>query len=152
MKMPKFRFWSNEQHFMLYEDSIEMTNLGHLIGSGKNITWGEYCKKYYYELLNDPYDYSSMQFIGTLDKKGKEIYEDDIVQFQNKKCRVIYSTYYGCYGLERKVGSWENIVKHNLQGHQGSSTKYSPYLWNWLSKKVEVIGNVYENTELVEVI
>ena len=70
--------------------------------------------------------YELMQFTGLLDKNGKEVYEDDVVQ-KGKTC----------WKIEWRMGMWGVYTKH--------------YGWSPLSewKHHEVIGNIYENPELL---
>ena len=72
-----------------------------------------------------------MQFTGLLDKQGKEIYEGDIVEFK----------YANIKKLKRAVIEW------------GSSGFWVVGWWNKIAdyKGFEVIGNIYENPELLEV-
>jgi len=71
------------------------------------------------------------QFTGLKDKKGKKIFEGDIIKNQ--------------YGETNKVVFWEGCFCE---------------MWNEIGKKkghifepknVEVIGNIYENPELMEI-
>lgn len=75
------------------------------------------------------------QFTGLQDKNGKEIYEGDIVLQQgyhgNKQPMVV----------KFECGAF--IVGY----HKGSSTKTTPML---LNSKCEVIGNLFDNPELLE--
>lgn len=73
-----------------------------------------------------------MQFTGLCDKNGKEIYEGDILRQHKKRGEsfvVVWS---------RDDGQWEIERSFCL----------SDNLWRW-SKVSEVIGNIYENPELV---
>ena len=143
MREIKFRVWDNEQHFMLYDNDNILTNLGYLIKSGKNITWGEWFKKNYYEIINDPADYIIMQYVGLKDKNGKEIYEGDIVQ-------GISYEYEEMAHANREVPFYARI-KYDL--------KYCRFivccedgdiLDLCEEEKLEIIGNIYENPELME--
>jgi hypothetical protein len=82
------------------------------------------------------HDYPQMQFTGLYDKNGKEIYEGDIVRMHgyltDKKVEVKWQETSGFFPF---ADSPENC------GHCGGAN--SP-------KRVEVIGNIYENPELIE--
>ena len=88
-------------------------------------------------------DFELMQYTGLKDKNGKEIYEGDIV------------TYQGYPELPLSVASveWNNerarfIIRwQDDQSHLGHDTfDRIEYLTSY-----EVIGNIYENPELLEV-
>lgn len=69
-----------------------------------------------------------MQFTGLHDKNGKEIYEGDIVQFQYANFRELRKGEVK-YGIcEFWIVGWEGELGH---------------------REVEVIGNIYENPELL---
>lgn len=80
--------------------------------------------------------YEIMQYTGIKDKNGKEIYEGDIAianlkyfDIKNKKCKVIFKN--GSFGLQ--YGYCDDYFKSFLA-------------WD----DYEVIGNIYENPELLE--
>jgi hypothetical protein len=74
--------------------------------------------------------YQVMQFTGLFDKQGKEIYEGDIVQNYALKDAVIFDA--GVFTLRRsgldKFGAKQPLAVH---------------------AELEVIGNIYENPELL---
>jgi uncharacterized phage protein (TIGR01671 family) len=72
--------------------------------------------------LRVPPNYYLMQYTGIDDKNGEPIYEWDIVQVDDRKGEVIYSVDRFCV---------KNII------------------WLLLSDNMEVIGNIYENPELM---
>lgn len=71
-----------------------------------------------------------MQFTGLKDKNGKEIYEEDIVEY---------------LGLKLPIGFMRGhfIVYKDFVGHED--------LWKAIDRdpNLEVIGNIYENPELL---
>lgn len=79
-----------------------------------------------------------MQYTGLKDKNGKEIYEGDI-------CKVINyaSDYLKIQGKMYCVISWSNTAGFYGKGF-GVPTTFS------IGEEFEVIGNIYENPELLE--
>jgi len=137
----KFRAWDKDKNVFIPTDvwaiiTNDFMALGVMTKDWENYKEGEYL-----------YDNSQsvMQFTGLLDKNGNEIYEGDIVSAKWEtssrggyiqssdayveheiKCRVIW--YYMGFAYERKDGKMTNIPS---------------------SASIEVIGNIYENPEIL---
>jgi len=76
--------------------------------------------------------YSLLQFTGLKDKNGKEIYEGDIINQDHK------------YG-------WKNHVMELMFSTASDDMGLDMYGYPDVDNDCEVIGNIYENPELLEV-
>lgn len=87
------------------------------------------------EVFNNVYspnDLLLMQYTGLKDSKGKEIYEGDIVKAHpNIKATVLYDESLGGFVL-RGLEAWNCYFRRNAE-------------------RYEVIGNIYENSELAKI-
>lgn len=72
-----------------------------------------------------------MQYTGIKDKNGKEIYEGDIYHVGDKKIKYLVVWF-----------------DSGFEGKQLRSTSYAG-LKSWV-KDIEILGNIYENPELLE--
>lgn len=72
-----------------------------------------------------------MQYTGLKDKNGKEIYEGDIYHVGDKNIRYLVVWF-----------------DSGFEGKQLRSTSYAG-LKSW-AKDIEILGNIYENPELLE--
>jgi uncharacterized phage protein (TIGR01671 family) len=83
-------------------------------------------------------DYPIMQYTGLTDKNGKEIYEGDIIQWTSSN---VFSL-----GEIRKVQ-----INYVEAQYWGQGRNLGVYLAELLAnEKCEVIGNVFENPELLQ--
>lgn len=102
---------------------------------------------WYPETVGRGYDTPNlMQFTGLLDKHGKEIYEGDIIGtddvYSRTKMVVEYveSKFMGCNKMRPKEHQWLSDVNasYDLEFLLENPNKY------------EIIGNIYQNPELIK--
>ncbi|RJU23431.1 YopX family protein [Streptococcus sp. AM43-2AT] len=126
--IPKFRAWLKQYNVMV-DDVSDLTFFeGNLKFIGRR-TVGGVSFQYSVEEIE------LMQSTGVLDKDGQEIFEGDIV----KMAKDVYSdlTYY-------------EIIRHRGGAYRLESNQHGCELW-LRHTNCEVIGNIYENTGLLEV-
>jgi len=78
-----------------------------------------------------------MQFTGLHDRQGKEIYEGDIVQ--NDASKMVNSV----WSIIFKNGAFRGKPNDTLYGNEFNFTEL------YSIKDIEIIGNIYENLELL---
>ena len=124
---PKFRAWLKEEYWMT--DVREITFFNDEVQMISDV-----------EGFYPYYEFELMQSTGLRDKNGKEIFEGDIVKYKSKKGTftdiATYSKFYAFFGLKDDTG---DLICS----------------FDWLLENVgkdgfEVIGNIYENPELLE--
>ena len=121
MRDIKFRVWDNERNVMFNSKSVDINFF-----KGKIEITSDTIR--YDEVYTDEIkDFELMQYVGCKDKNNKEIYEGDIVKTKEHIGQIIYSK--GMFFID---------VKEDF---------YLP-IYN-VSEFMEVIGNIYENPELL---
>ena len=122
MKDIKFRVWDNERNAMFNSKSVDIDFF-----EGKIEITSDTIR--YDEVYTDEIkDFELMQYVGCKDKNNKEIYEGDIVKTKEHIGQIIYSK--GMFFID---------VKGDF---------YLP-IYN-VSEFIEVIGNIYENPDLLD--
>lgn len=162
MREIKFRAWIPKHHNPDYQEWLKTAKMNRQLGllkqfeqeTGKNYNDG-FVPAMQYGVpvssagklmeLEGGWDYQSdndtailMQYTGLKDKNGKEIYEGDVVTVKGKSYGGIFTSkvifHYGMFSL-----SFGGKAEGMLLGGNG----YEP-------RKVEIIGNIYENLELLK--
>ena len=138
MEEYKFRAWN--------KNTKKMYKIGQI--TLEKGTWNYEPDNREYIGMSVPYQPSFilMQYTGLKDKNGKEIYEGDIIKsyFENglgaeNKCLIIYDEYLCAFmGQELRT-------KQQYLFNEGNPNKKDKQL-----KYTEVIGNIYENKNLLE--
>nr|DAW67592.1 MAG TPA: YopX protein [Caudoviricetes sp.] len=124
--IPKFRAWLKKEQKMDNEiDHISWLE-DELYCIGDGIT---------YMVLAE--DLVLMQSTGLKDKNGKEIFEGDIVDFKGRKAIIKWH------------GAFASFIYRFIDEPQERKPKWDPLFLAYL--KLEIIGNIYENPELLEV-
>lgn len=129
----KFRIWDVENKEMLkvQELDFEPTFYG-----GRIAIRPDQYNDYF-----DTEDMILMQYTGLHDKNGKEIYEGDIV-----RCKKYIGGNFVDYCIEKGFVEFKDgeFGLHRKQGYYQSLKKFLEYDY-----ELEVIGNIYDNPELL---
>lgn len=132
----KFRAYDKEVEKMTYfDDEDYLYNYPFILQLKqvfkKDSNYDDY-EDFEYEDVTDKVEL--MEYTGLHDKNGKEIYEGDIVKYRDSRGQHIEKVIFdkGCFYAGM---------------HWGSSTRVAPKLIN--TRITEVIGNIYDNPELL---
>lgn len=126
--IPKFRAWDRKLETMYEPNELIIQIKGSEILVAHNPT------------LHQFIDYSLMQSTGLKDKKGKEIYEGDIVSFK--------------YPYDKRVKTIGNVVWRKDKACFGINMEETTEQYELYRVTAEhyltIIGNIYANPELME--
>ncbi|MEQ7071139.1 YopX family protein [Enterococcus avium] len=127
--IPKFRAWWIQDEVMTHIDTLEFLQGGIRVSDG---CWHE-------KFLGD--EVILMQSTGLKDKNGVEIFEGDVVKVSNHPFQKKEDS----PGIEIDGNYFINWSEHSLTWLAGDLLLYQ------LKPYIEVIGNRFENPELLEV-
>lgn len=140
--IPRFRAWDDWRKRMSVVDRIYIDTKGVRLYDD----FGEYWRDFSDVIL--------MQSTGLKDKNGKEIFEGDILEIQGVVTVVKFGRYRYLEPLNRGIHAFD--VMYDGLGfyvkvlNTIAPDDISPFEPETL-KDGEIIGNIYENTELLEV-
>jgi uncharacterized phage protein (TIGR01671 family) len=136
MREIRFRAWDKELKMIMEVDSLEFSKWNVICSIQGYIEKDKRCISFERNSFkNDETDrHILMQFTGLKDKNGKEIYEGDIVRFN--------------YSDEQNGYSGSQIVKF-AEFEAGFYPFCLRSRWRANIDDIEVIGNIYENPELL---
>ena len=130
MREIKFRVWLNGDYFV----------------TAKMIDWETALQEFNaFDIFQSPDKMTLLQFTGLFDNKGREIYEGDIVHvWDNGIAVVIFDESLGC-------GQWMCKFMPTFPDFE----EWSAPLYGWIDGNVdgsvfEILGNIYEDPELLE--
>jgi uncharacterized phage protein (TIGR01671 family) len=120
MRTIKFRCWDEDR--MIFNPMIDFTGEYPTV-----VEWEEFM------------DYPIMQYTGLKDKNGKEIYEGDLLRWIHHKQEIALDTY---------------LIKYESPSFVYEVWRYGKILEDYNDpmrdmEEFEVIGNIYENKELL---
>ncbi|WP_314394817.1 YopX family protein [Leptotrichia shahii] len=121
MREIKFRAWLKEERKMVNVETLFIGINRLCFGNSKTEDL----------FFRDFEEVELMQYTGLKDKNGKEIYEGDIYHVGDKNIRYLVVWF-----------------DSGFEGKQLRSTSYAG-LKSW-AKDIEILGNIYENPELLE--
>ena len=134
MRDIRFRAWQDDKEVrrMIYpKDLIEYAEL-EFSGQGDNsMRPSFFCA---YRSYVPPGNFVLMQYTGLKDKNGKEGYHKDIVRRMDKLYVIEWHNNLASWYLEPIYGGWHGITGSDM------------------SLMCEIIGNIYENPELLRVV
>jgi uncharacterized phage protein (TIGR01671 family) len=124
MKEKKYRAWDKDENVMR---------------SWKNLLTHRYAKPDIHHIFNDA-DYVMMEYIGRLDKEGKEICEGDIISGLIETFVIEYVDHLSAFcAMPVSCYKREDRLKF---------AKYIDNIYDWDS--FGIVGNIFENKDLLD--
>lgn len=136
-KKIKFRAWDKEQREMIYD--VQNTYDFTCNGSGA-------MEPSFQDVLKNKDRYDVMQFVNLCDFDENELYVGDISQDQKGEKFVVYYSDGGFCICLAKEWNWATLNNVSPTQFRGLSDMNCG---GWFLDKHRIIGNIYENSELI---
>ena len=134
MRQIKFQIYWIAGHEMLYDKNNDLE-----FRDNEN-----YPITYLSDATNHPESYKVRQYTGLKDKNGTEIYDGDYIRYSTRTINGSIYTHV-CRVFQHESGTWRIEGYHeDNHSYETKGTVYAVHLI------CEVIGNIYENPELVK--
>ena len=121
MREIKFRAWDTLKK--MWTNYKIHDGIVYFMDKNTGVWYGSYNKRYK--------DFNLMQYIGLKDEYGDEIYEGDIVTLHNSRYKVIFNSKEARFVLKDVFFEMEIPFTNNN------------------NERMEIVGNIYENPELL---
>lgn len=144
MREIKFRIYDKENKVMTHPD-------GYVLDS----SWFGVTTEHYLDdsgvadLPHSERQFALMQFTGLKDKNGKEIYEGDIFKYE-KHPSYLLDSFISSFVWGNEFGCFGYNVNAEIIGELFSPLSIHDELQHDFLNHIEIIGNIYENPELIK--
>ena len=145
MRNIKFRFYDKENKTMNYCDLEDLCEDDYWFDSETEV-WTAL-----HDSNNEQEKFVAMQYTGLKDENGKEVYEGDIIEFSYDIFTGNFDTKVGKGIVEFIFGAFY-IKPYEIEGEKIKDIENEEWflLYSVNEDDLEVIGNIYNNPELLE--
>ncbi|HEM5098219.1 TPA: hypothetical protein U1359_000051 [Streptococcus suis] len=153
MVVPKFRVWDVHNKKMFTESELVIWN-GNVYANDYQKIFKSFIEEARGLVGYNVDDKYLMQSTGLFDKNGKEIFEGDVAVYLDGDNNPIYENAVVKFGQHTNMNTiYERepvYIGLYIEGQRGTATFDVDRMYNDCEGRLTIIGNIYENPELVE--